>query len=115
MDYNDYLDDDAQSGFSIDLEDDDFQEDEGESDTKKKTTPEYPTYKRHPLSAIWPSIQGTEYMELVEDIRKNGVIEPIIMLDGMILDGWNRYNAAKDSGRLGTLVTEKYDEELHGD
>ncbi len=37
----------------------------------------------------------TEHAALREDIRKRGVLEPITLLDGKVLDGWHRYTAAK--------------------
>jgi len=36
---------------------------------------------------------GDEFDVLVEDIRKKGLILPIILYDGMIIDGKNRYRA----------------------
>jgi ParB-like chromosome segregation protein Spo0J len=47
----------------------------------------------HPLGDRFPPIEGVEFDELVADIKANGLIEPIVMLDGMILDGRNRYRA----------------------
>ena len=36
--------------------------------------------------------------ELVADIKSHGVREPIILLDGAVLDGWHRYQAAIEAG-----------------
>lgn len=52
----------------------------------------------HPMADIFPWIEGPAFQELVEDIRKNGVLEPIVFFDGMILDGRNRYMAAREVG-----------------
>jgi len=52
----------------------------------------------HPFAEIFPWLEGAAFDELVEDIRKNGVIEPIVFLDGAILDGRNRYMAARHLG-----------------
>lgn len=52
----------------------------------------------HEYADIFPWIEGEAYRALVEDIRKNGVLEPIVMLDGAILDGRNRYMAAREIG-----------------
>ena len=47
----------------------------------------------HELANIFPLIQGVEFDELVKDIQWNGLQEPIILYEGKILDGRNRYNA----------------------
>lgn len=52
----------------------------------------------HPYAEIFPWIEGTAFDELVEDIRKNGVLEPIVFIGGSILDGRNRYMAARKLG-----------------
>jgi N6-adenosine-specific RNA methylase IME4 len=52
----------------------------------------------HEYADIFPWIEGEAYRALVEDIRKNGVLEPIVFLDGAILDGRNRYMAARELG-----------------
>ena len=52
----------------------------------------------HPYAELFPWIEGSAFRELVEDIRKNGVLEPIVFLDGAVLDGRNRYMAARELG-----------------
>jgi len=47
----------------------------------------------HPLSNMFPLMQGEEFDALVEDIRKNGQREPIVLYQGKVLDGRNRHNA----------------------
>jgi hypothetical protein len=54
--------------------------------------------KAHPLAEYFPVIQGEEFDKLVEDIKKNGQIEPIKTYKGEILDGINRYRACKVAG-----------------
>jgi hypothetical protein len=60
------------------------------------TTPA-PTYDydAHPLAATFPMIEGTAFEELKADIRNHGILEPIRLFQGMILDGRNRYAAGK--------------------
>lgn len=52
----------------------------------------------HPLAALFPLLSGDPYWALVADIREHGVREPIVMFDGAILDGRNRYLAARECG-----------------
>ena len=52
----------------------------------------------HPLSKIFPNLEGEAYAHFLEDIRRHGVREPITLFEGMILDGRNRYRAAIEAG-----------------
>ena len=52
----------------------------------------------HPVSAIFPMMDATELHALVADIRENGLIEPILTHDGLIVDGRNRYQACLQAG-----------------
>jgi N6-adenosine-specific RNA methylase IME4 len=49
----------------------------------------------HPYANLFPLMEGDAYDELVDDIRVNGQREDIVTLDGMILDGRNRYRACR--------------------
>ena len=50
----------------------------------------------HKFANIFPLIEGQEFENLVEDIRKNGLQQHTIYLyEGKILDGRNRYRACK--------------------
>jgi ParB-like chromosome segregation protein Spo0J len=60
--------------------------------------------KFHPLAEAFPLINGDEFEELVADIHKNGLLQPVIMHEGKILDGRNRWRACQ---RLGIPHTEK--------
>ena len=52
----------------------------------------------HEAANIFPLLTGTEYTALREDIRANGLIEPVILYEGKIRDGRNRYTACLDIG-----------------
>ena len=53
-----------------------------------------PSLERHPLSDAWPDMSQQEFSDLVADVGMNGVITPIVLYGGRILDGWHRYKAS---------------------
>jgi hypothetical protein len=53
----------------------------------------------HPLAEMFPPLDPDRLQELAEDIKTNGQILPIVLLDGRILDGRSRYLAARMAGR----------------
>ena len=56
-----------------------------------------PEYEFHEFANYFPMISDDELNELAEDIRKHGLIEPITLLENKIIDGRNRYKAAKQA------------------
>jgi Zn-dependent M32 family carboxypeptidase len=53
-------------------------------------------YKQHPLSAAYPEMSSNEYAALCVSVQTIGIQNPITIYQDMVLDGWNRYNAAND-------------------
>lgn len=51
--------------------------------------------QQHPLSAAFPAMQDDEFQSLVDSIENIGVQNPITLFEGMVIDGWHRYQAAK--------------------
>lgn len=56
---------------------------------------DYPT---HPAADLFPMLGDRAFAELVDDIRANGLAQPITLCDGQILDGRNRYRACREAG-----------------
>lgn len=55
-------------------------------------------YELHPLCTLFPRLEGNEFESLCSDILANGLRNPIVLHDGMILDGGNRYRACIEAG-----------------
>lgn len=52
----------------------------------------------HAAATLFPMMENTAIKELAEDIAKNGQIEPILTVNGKIIDGRNRFEACKLAG-----------------
>jgi ParB-like chromosome segregation protein Spo0J len=52
----------------------------------------------HPMASIVPKMSRSEYETLREDIRAKGQLEEIVMHQGEILDGRNRWEACSELG-----------------
>jgi hypothetical protein len=50
--------------------------------------------KQHPLSAVFPAMSDEDFQDLRDSIATNGVLNPITIYEGMVLDGWHRYTAS---------------------
>jgi N6-adenosine-specific RNA methylase IME4 len=55
-------------------------------------------FQFHPLANLFPQLEGSEFDDLVADVRLHGVREPIWLYQDTILDGRNRYRAAQTVG-----------------
>ena len=56
---------------------------------------DYDDLKFHPLSEIFPLIEGDEFDGFVDGFKKHGLLQQIVLQQGMILEGRNRYRAGK--------------------
>ena len=65
------------------------------------------TFEFHPLAGIFPMIEGDAYSQLMADVMKHGVREPVWLHEGKIIDGRNRYRAAQAMGK--TFETRAYE------
>ena len=52
----------------------------------------------HPLANVFPLSDGEEFQALAADITAHGVHEPVVLYEGQILDGRNRYRASRAAG-----------------
>ncbi len=52
----------------------------------------------HPAASAFPVMVGDAFEALVQDIRERGLVHPITLHEGRILDGRNRYLACRAAG-----------------
>jgi len=52
----------------------------------------------HPLAALLPALDDAALHELAVDIKEHGLRDPIMTLDGLVLDGRNRLRACELAG-----------------
>jgi ParB-like chromosome segregation protein Spo0J len=52
----------------------------------------------HPICLLIPSADEDELQDLTDDVRAHGLIDPIVLFEGMILDGRNRSAACERAG-----------------
>jgi hypothetical protein len=57
-----------------------------------------PQYEWHPAANLFPLLSGEEFDALVADIRTEGLHNPIVLHEGLVLDGRNRYLACLEAG-----------------
>lgn len=55
-------------------------------------------YDIHPYALIFPPMSKQDFDALAEDMRANGLLDPITLYSGQIIDGRNRYRACANLG-----------------
>ncbi len=53
-------------------------------------------YEVHPLAQRMPDMSDTEFNLLKESIEREGLLNPIVLFEGKILDGRHRYRACRE-------------------
>ena len=71
-------------------------------------------YEVHPFADAFPLVEGEEFNELVMDVKRNGLREPIVLNHDrtVLIDGRNRFRACEAAGVDAVFETlgEHYDE-----
>jgi hypothetical protein len=50
----------------------------------------------HPIAALMPAMSADDYARLRDDIKGRGLLEPIVLYEGLILDGRHRFTACTE-------------------
>jgi hypothetical protein len=54
--------------------------------------------KTHPLAELFPAMADAPFRQLCDDIQANGLLNPLVRSDGLLLDGRNRLRACEHVG-----------------
>jgi hypothetical protein len=55
-------------------------------------------YEIHDVCKLFPNMKGKQFRDLKEDIELNGLVNPIIVYEGKLIDGKNRLKACQKLG-----------------
>ena len=73
------------------------------------------TLERHELSSVFGDMAEDDFENLKKSVENDGFMDPLIrVLDGKILDGWHRYQAALSLNLVRKLMFMPWDEEQEG-
>ena len=82
-----------------------------ETPTRRRRRKPPPMKGTHPYAEVFPMMAGDELMDLADDIKRNGLRDPIeVTRDGLLLEGRNRLAACKLAGVEPTLALYEGDE-----
>jgi ParB-like chromosome segregation protein Spo0J len=62
------------------------------------TRADFQSLRPHPAAELFPLIAAADFDALVADIKQHGQVEPIVVYDGLILDGRHRHRACLQLG-----------------
>jgi ParB-like chromosome segregation protein Spo0J len=62
----------------------------------KSAPDDYASLVPHELANLLPMQSASEFANLKADIAANGLLQPIWLFEGRILDGRNRYRACRE-------------------
>ena len=65
-----------------------------------------PLPANHPASEIFPMMGESELADLAKDIRENGLLEPVVLFENLVIDGRNRMAACRLAGVQPQFITE---------
>lgn len=68
--------------------------------------------KNHEYANLFPMMSESELTGLVADIKANGLQDPVVIHEGMILDGRNRYKACLEAGVVADTIDYEGDDAL---
>jgi hypothetical protein len=72
---------------------------EGEARRVARSLREARSLEQHPrVRGLLPDIEGEQWVSFADSIRRRGLIQPIHLYEGKILDGWQRYRACMEVG-----------------
>jgi hypothetical protein len=72
-------------------------------------------YQSHPAAELFPMMPPDQYEAFKEDVQKNGFQQDVVVYQGQILDGRNRYKAAIELDMLDDLPIAEMDDDTQID
>jgi hypothetical protein len=61
-------------------------------------------FATHPAADVFPMLADDELNELADDIKGHGLVHPIVVKDGLLIDGRNRREACRRAGVVPTTI-----------